>query len=405
MQLKEEFLRLYFPSGITDRETDFMYTKFLSRDSLQGMGASMNAAVDTLSLIQLGTSHRDERLIGEAHTRYQAAVASLNVDLQDPNAMYDDGVLGAVYLLGFCEVYAPLARGGHPWKTHHRGLRDMLLARGPKGEYSKFAQLLVYNFRHVAAIVGCTERKRVAFAGRAWKQCSAMTDGMMAALSERIIDAPAVFEKADSAMQRPKKDAGELFDVVMELARLERVTQAWLLSWYSSFEGQPYWQQRVEELKSFKKHTRDAPKDVFKKALCFPSFSNASAQVTYWMGLLQMKRTMFELNRLYSKPILPKSEATLVTEANECADRLCESIAWLTQPRFGFCGVVRSLGPLNYATKWYKVTIDLPKMAWTEKVSRSIKAEHFIASLYDTQPFVGWLERPDDLESREETPT
>lgn len=66
MQLQEEFLELYFPAGISDHDTDLMYSKFLARATLEGMGTTMNAAVDALFLVQLGTTHTDERLIREA---------------------------------------------------------------------------------------------------------------------------------------------------------------------------------------------------------------------------------------------------------------------------------------------------------------------------------------------------
>lgn len=361
-----------------------MYTKFLGRDSLEGMGDAMVAAVDTLSLVQLGTSHSDPGLIHEAQARYNAAVSSVNAELARPEAMYDDGVLGAVYLLGFCEMYQPLSAlsaQAEPWRTHHRGLRDMLLARGPSGEYSRFAQLLVYNFRHVAAIVGCTDRKRVKFAGNAWKRCSALTDGLMSALSEHIINVPGVLETADIAMNRPFKIPGELFTVLMRLATLERDTHTWLLHWYSSFATQPYWQVSMESFRHFRRHCIDVPK-VFSKALQFPSFSHASAQITHWIGLLQLKHTMMEINELFPRGILPKSTTTLVAEANEIADKLCQSVAWLTQPRHGFCGVLRAVGPLHYAAKWYAKHMDLEKIAWCEKVARSIETESSIACFY-----------------------
>lgn len=392
MQLKEEFLKLYFPAGISDHDTDLMYSKFLAREALEAMGASMNAAVDALSLVQLGTAHADERLIREAQTRYQVAVANVNADLARPDAIMDDGLLGATYLLGFCQIYSPLSAspGKEPWqkgllhdswRPHHNGVRELLLARGPKAQYSKFAQLLLYNFRHVSAIIGYAGRKKVAFAGPEWKRCSAVTDGIMSSLSEQFIAVPGVLEKADRAIQRPRRELGELFAVMAELAAMERNTQVWLLHWYSSFEGMPYWQESVDHYRHFRRHTKGTP-NVFTKTLRFPSFSRASAQVTYWISLLQIKQTMLEINRLFDTQLLPKSEETLIAEAAECADRLCESVAWLTQPKYGWCGVLRSVGVLHYAGTWFASQMDIPKTAWCQKVGTSLELANNISCLY-----------------------
>lgn len=378
LQLREEFLKLYFPAGYIEQETDFMYSKFLSRESLQSMGPAMDSATNVLYLVQLGTSYSDRRLLGEAQSRYREAVASLNDDLAEPNAILSDDILGAIYILGFCEMYEPLSHGGH---THHRGLRDILLARGPKARYSKFAQLFVYNFRHVVSIMSCFERKRNVFAGNAWKRSAALTDGLMSSLSEQVISLPGLLEKTDFATRRSPLHPGELFSVLMELVGLEKMMQTWLVSWYTSFSKMPYHQEDSSRYHHFQLHCAGAP-DIFTKAIRFPSFAYASAQVSYWVCLMQIKQTIYEINNLYQSPIVAKSRETLRSEATEIADNLCQSVAWLSQPRFGFCGAMRALAPLHYAVKWYSGQMDIRKMAWCEKVAKSLAASNSIACLY-----------------------
>ena len=102
-QLQEEFLRLYFP--IAERDTDFLYTRLLSRESIQATAPPMTAAVDALCLLQLGTSNSDNDLLHCAMTRYNTAVASIRHDLGNAEAFTDDGLLAAIYVLGFCEMY------------------------------------------------------------------------------------------------------------------------------------------------------------------------------------------------------------------------------------------------------------------------------------------------------------
>ncbi|KAF2172224.1 hypothetical protein M409DRAFT_49948 [Zasmidium cellare ATCC 36951] len=379
IQLKEEFLRLYFPAGISHNDTDFMFSKFLCRDMLEDKGTASRLAIDALAFIQIGTAQRDERLVHEAHSRYQAAVRSLNTDLADPGAMYNDGVLSAAYILGFCEVFKPLCPTGRPWQAHHRGLQDLLVARGPDGEYSRFAQLFLYNFRHVAANAGNSARRKVPIAGKDWKRCSAITDAFMATLSDHIITLPEALQRADAAIKRANPSA--LYDSIMELASYERSMQAWLVRWYSSFEKLPYHHENAEKYPHLQKHTQGAPQ-AFPKVLRFPTFSHASAQSVYWIALLQIKQTLYEVNQGFKLPILPKAEAILVAEANDIAEKLCQSVGWFAQPRFGFCGVLSSRGALHYACKWYSRRMELQKIAWCQKVAKSLERQNSMGDIY-----------------------
>lgn len=378
-QLKEEFLRLYFPAGISHNDTDFMFSKFLCRDMLEEKGTSSRLAIDALAFIQLGTAQRDERLIHEAQSRYHAAVRSLNVDLAEPNAMYNDGVLSASYILGFCEVFQALCPTGRPWQAHHRGLQDLLVARGTDGEYSRFAQLFLYNFRHVAANAGNSARRKVPIAGKDWKRCAAITDVFMATLSDHIIALPEALQRADAAIQRG--NSGALYESIMELTSYERSMQAWLVRWYSSFEQLPYHHEAAEKYMNLQRYTKGAPPS-FPKVLRFPNFSQASAQSVYWIALLQIKQTIYEVNKTFILPILPKAEANLVAEANDIAEKLCQSVGWMSQSRFGSCGVLSSRGALHYASLWYSQRLDLQKLAWCQKVGKSLENYHCLGDIY-----------------------
>lgn len=379
MQLKEEFLKLYFPAGISHNDTDFMFSKFLCRDMLEEKGTASKLAIDALAFIQLGTAQRDERLIHAARSRYHAAVTCLNVDLAESNAMYNDGVLSASYILGFCEVFHPLCPTGRPWQAHHRGLQDLLVARGPDGEYSRFAQLFLYNFRHVAANAGNSARRKVPIAGKDWKLCAATTDVFMATLSDHIIALPEALQRADAAIQRGSPSS--LYESIMELASYERSMQAWLVCWYSSFEKLPYHHEVAENYLNLQSYAEGAPPS-FPKVLRFPHFSQASAQSVYWIALLQIKQTICEVNTRFRLPILPKAEATLVSEANDIAEKLCQCVGWMSQPRFGFCGVLSSKGALHYASLWYSKRLDLQKIAWCQKVGKSLEIYHCLGDIY-----------------------
>lgn len=369
-QLWEEMLYLYFP--VSDQDTDFMYSKFLCRDTLQPVSLSMKAAVDALCLVQLGTTHKDKRLLHEAVTRYDAALGNLRLDLAVNDAVHDDGNLGAVYVLGFCELFRTVSTDGHVQRTHHLGLEGMLLKRGSEAKYSAFAQLLLYNMRHITLLFGLIDRKRVALSDPLWKRRAAMTSGQMTELTDLVLCVPGLLERSDRCTQQPKRHVGKVLDLLIRLTALERDLQTWLVKWLASSKGLPYWSVDAEKFAHFTLELTRA-QSAFPKAFMFPSFSSASAQTTYWIALLQVKRTILEMASLsYGHPLKGR-EKVLVAEASECAANLCQSAAWLTQPKHGSCGVIRAHGPLHYAARWYARLGDLNRTKWCRSVKRSIE--------------------------------
>lgn len=356
-----------------------MFSKFLCRDMLEDKGPTSRLAIDALTFIQIGVAQSDERLIHEAQSRYHVAVRDLIAELADPMAMYNDGVLSAAYILGFCEVFQPLCPTEGIWKAHHR-LRDLLVTRGPDEEYSTFAQLLLYNFRHVAANAGTAARRKVPIAGKEWKRCAAITDVFMSTLTDHIITLPEALQKAHAAME--PADPLDLYDSMVELASYERSMQAWLIRWYSSFENLPYHLEDVGKYRHLQVHTRNAP-EVFQKVLRFPSFSRASAQIVYWTTILQIKQRMYGVNQRSRPPILPKPEKVLISEVNEIAEKLCQSVGWLTSPRFGLCGVLSALGALHHASGWYSKRMDIPKLVWCQNVSKSLERRTSLVNIYE----------------------
>lgn len=379
-QLWEEMLHLYFP--VNDQDTDFMYSKFLCRDSLQPISLSMNAAVDALCLIQLGNTHKEKRLLHEGVTRYDAALSNLRLDLAIRDATPNDGTLGAIYVLGFCELFRTVSTDGHVQRTHHLALESMLLERGPAANYSAFAQLLLYNLRHITLLFGLIDRKRVALSDPAWKRCTAVTSGLMAELTDLALCVPKRLEQSDECTQQPKKHARVALDLLVCLTALERDLQTWLVKWLASSRGLPYWTVDAKRFAHFAPDLTRA-EDAFPKAFKFPSFSSASAQTTYWIALLHVKRTILEMALLgYGHPLKGR-EKMLTAEASECAANLCQSAAWLTQPKHGSCGLIRAYGPLHYAARWYAKLGDFNRMEWCGHAKRSIEQSGLVSPYLD----------------------
>jgi hypothetical protein len=372
-QLLQQFIYMFFP--VADHDTDFMYSKFGGRELLRASSAvpSTRAALDALCLLQIGTYHKNKALLHEGVSRYDTAVATLRYDLERKQAVYEDGVLGAAWLLTVCEIFDAVSVDGYMQRTHHKGMVHIILERGPNARYSSFCQLLLYNIRHVRLLSDLLDRKACSLRGPAWKRCAALTTGLISDFTELALHVPGLLEQCDKLLADPRNHAHRTLDYLNALTRVERDLKTWELKWLGSITGLPYWTVKSSRFNQFTLHTANAP-DVFPKAYEFPSFAVASVLTQYWTVLLQVKETMLDATRAsYGNP-LKKGEDSMTLEANECADNLCQSAAWLSLPKHGSCGVMRPAAPLHYAAQWYKKQGNEQKHRWCCLVKRALEA-------------------------------
>ncbi|EMD00506.1 hypothetical protein BAUCODRAFT_172256 [Baudoinia panamericana UAMH 10762] len=365
-QLLEEFCHSYFP--LRDQDTDHMYTKLLSRDSLQPITVGMQVAVDALCLLQMGTNYRDSYLLHQAVAQYDKALVNLQYDLSRvSDVTSNEGILGTIYVLGFCEMFRAVSSNGHGERTHHLGLQGMLIARGPDKQYSAFAQLLLYNLRHLTAIYGAIDCKRVPLRDAAWKRCAAMTSRLTTELSDLVL------EVTDRLAAHKPRDRHTLTNALLPWSMLESRLQSWLVRWMRSFEHLPYRTVKATAFTHFTLHTIGCP-NVFPRAYEFPSFAISSAQTTYWIMSLQVKQKILEIDSICDDRPLRSRLQALTDEATECATHLCQSVAWMTLPQHGSCGIMRASGPLHYAVRWFDKLKDWRRVAWCGKVKSSIES-------------------------------
>jgi len=268
----------------------------------------------------------------------------------------------------------------------------MLLVRGPDNTYSPFAQLLLYNVRHLAVVFGLADRKRVAFADPTWKKCMAITSSLMTDLTDLLVSGkeavtselnltsqsqacvPSLLQECDAFRIVRKRGRRRPMDVLVDLCTLERDLHAWQLVWLRSFHGLPYWTTDVSDFDHFHKYHPEADQ-VFPKAYVFQSFSSASAQMSYWIALLHIKRMISQVGQLEGPRSIYAIQGrcnTLVEEADECAQDLCRSVAWLIQPTYGSCGIIRASSPIRYAARWFIAQANLERTQWCLTVERNL---------------------------------
>jgi hypothetical protein len=105
-QMFDVSMRLYRPTTLNDQPLRAHISDFscLQKTINSKSSPALLAAVDTLSLLQLGVSYQDKTFFEHARRRYGQALAALVVALNKPNVLANNDVLGAMKLLEFCEV-------------------------------------------------------------------------------------------------------------------------------------------------------------------------------------------------------------------------------------------------------------------------------------------------------------
>ena len=100
VQLQQAFINSYFSMGVINSNQQYFNIFYW----LSPQSPAMQASRDALCLVHLGSRYRDQRLVIEGRTRHLSAIRYLRRDVDKPESLMDDAVLGAAYTLGQTEV-------------------------------------------------------------------------------------------------------------------------------------------------------------------------------------------------------------------------------------------------------------------------------------------------------------
>ncbi|CAD0011928.1 unnamed protein product [Aureobasidium pullulans] len=104
-QMFDVSMRLYRPTTLDEQPKRAHISDFscLQKTINSKSSPALLAAVDTISLLQLGVSYQDQTFFEHARRRYGQALTCLVVALNKPDVLGNNDVLGAMKLLEFCE--------------------------------------------------------------------------------------------------------------------------------------------------------------------------------------------------------------------------------------------------------------------------------------------------------------
>ncbi|KAF2170355.1 hypothetical protein M409DRAFT_19174 [Zasmidium cellare ATCC 36951] len=380
-QLREEFRSIFSPASST-KDADFMYCRFLGGKCLQPKGASMTAAVDLLCLLQMGVRRKDETLLNEASKLYDYTMANLQIDLERPDAANDDGMLAAIWILHFADSFTPTRGNAKSMRMHKQAAEQIMLSRGPYAEFSPLAKILLYSIRLTGTSFGLISRKPVPSAGRQWATRAAWAGSIESELMETLLHIPRLLHELDGLLEQSSKPKfHEPYSLLGSFTCIEEELNTWLTHWMLTLPGEVFHYVPASTFPHLENLTRDTP-GAFSSVIEYPSFATASLQMSFCTGLMQVKQSILQLlERIKDHTLLRVRKDALLEDLNQIADLLCQSAAF-TQPQYGYCGIMRGLGPVYFAAKWFHLRREWEKR-WAHGFTVAAQEKHGFTSPYE----------------------
>lgn len=382
-QLREEYRSTFFPAS-SEKDSDFMYCRFLGGECLEPRGPSMTAAVDLLYLLQMGVCRKDEMLLQEASRLYEITTANLKIDLQSQNAAQNDGMLAAIWILHFADSFSPTRGNANSTHLHKQAAEQIMISRGPYADFSPLAQILLYNIRLTGTSFGMINRKPVPSAGHQWASSAAWAGSIESELIKLLLEIPALLHDFDCLVEQSRNPRWQdLYAVLKEFTRVEEELNTWLIPWMRTISGEIFHYTPASTFTHLMNLTNGVDQ-VFPSVIEYPSFAVASLQMSYCTGLMQVKQSILELLEMIKDvSLLRIRRHALLEDLDQCADLLCKSAAFTTQPKYGYCGIMRSLGPIYFAAKWFHHQQQWDKLRWAHVFTAAVQETHQFDSPYN----------------------
>nr|OQO29028.1 hypothetical protein B0A51_04332 [Rachicladosporium sp. CCFEE 5018] len=133
----------------------------------QPRGKAMSSAIDCALLLYFGRAKHVRVLLPEVSRLHGIALGRLRNEIEAPNALHDDGVLGAIAALAMTANFSELASDNEYW-THHAAVEQIIRARGPGCMSSTFPRQVISNMSMEALVRSHTDKRPLLLNGPAW---------------------------------------------------------------------------------------------------------------------------------------------------------------------------------------------------------------------------------------------
>lgn len=363
------FVDLYVPKNCQAQNDHFAF--FKTCIDLPAPHPALLNGLDALSLVQLGSSHNDRRLLREASSTFGRALGSLQRALVSPESLQDDHLLAAIMVLKVCEFYTGLASAaGVGWEGHVQGMERLLATRGPGSLKTPFGAELLAHARHASLCHALIARKAPCFAQPMWR-AAVRTQGKEASenLHDIAIQVPGILEEHDLLIHHSPDTDSDIDAVLAKAGELEAGLRAWLSE--HSNPGQ-YELQPIDHFLTFSTSCADR---TFPTAYMFPDFRVAYLHAIYWLCTYFLLSTLQALQVTKNSAVGRSSLGEQRVDERElldCIHSICRCIPFFCEPTCSATGIVATFLPLRTAAQYFRRREMRAELRWVGNVSKSV---------------------------------
>ncbi|KAK5122473.1 hypothetical protein LTR85_004057 [Meristemomyces frigidus] len=398
-QLYGQFMDIYLPKTRLDHFSFFQRIATMPTDE-----SALLESLDALSLVTVGSLHKDKTLLNLSARTYGKALGSLAKAFSKPaQAVHSDDLLAATTVLASCALYDEIGQHADGWNKHVRGCQQLIAARGPESIKSELSLLLVSNTRHGALCGALIDRKAPLMARPDWRAVAlnSPVQDSSTLFYDTAIQIPGVLERLDQLIQDPnlptphgETTASDVDDLIQECERLESELRDWFADWqlralldqtFTPLEGGILYTERpIDDFPTFTSLCSDR---TFDTAFTFPSFPVAYLASLYWMCLYFLRTSMQGLRKLrheIDENWCPEADSAVVEdELLMYVINLCRCLPFFCEPVSANTGQVGIFLPMRTAAIYFTSHGHWEYAKWIGAVRDSV----FVKGL--SPPYVG----------------
>lgn len=301
-QIYQEFITSYFPRKRYGEDSGY-YNFFQTVAIKNSQVSALEQGMDALSLVQLGSLYKDQRLLKEAGSRYGTALRSMANSIARGDFMHDDDVLAAVATLSICELFEEIANMGEGWAKHVQGTNVLFSARGPDSFKSEMGHLIYSNVKHGSLLWALISRKAPFLAAPEWRELAFQGRSRSESCAETrfydvAIQVPEVLQRHD-AIDTSSPIAIEEIDKILQMSfELEMKMRAWWSEWQDEATVDNMVDCELRPIEDFPTFASLVPDRTFVLAFTFPDFQTGYIYSVYWMVIFHLRSAMQSLMKM-----------------------------------------------------------------------------------------------------------
>ena len=377
--LYNEFVTTYLPRtrhGAQNGHFSFFQTIVHKRSEQP----ALQQGLDALSLVQMGSLHKDQSLLKQAIRRYGNALTSLQGSISKGKYLHDDDVLAAVTVMATCELYTEIQNMGQGWGTHVQGANHLVAARGPDSIQSDLALLLYSNMRHGSLLHALINRKAPFMASREWRNVAFRVPKAVQDAStifyDSAIQVPGLLERHDELDLDLPTALEDIDTLLADSNKLETDLRKWFVDWQDRTVGCNDVLCESKPIDNFPTFISLCQDRTFDHAYMFPDFLIGYLHSIYWM-VMHYLRTNTQMLHKHRHRLLPDwyPEANAVVHENELRGyilNLCQCIPFFVEPISSSTGSVGIFLPMRCAAMYFQEHGHWQWLKWIGNVKSSV---------------------------------